>query len=359
MKRLLVAGLAVLAAGSCACLAASLVPIATSSGGLVAVVELLDQPAALDPTPVLFTVQPGEDAGSVARRLQEAGLIRDERLFRSLASLTGLGAAIQAGEYELRRDLTSRAILEQLARGEVTLRQVTVPEGLQLGQVVETLAQQGVGSAAALWEALAQVGAEPPAGSLAASRPAGQSLEGYLFPETYRFGRAATPVEVILAMVRQTDRQFGPELRAAVAAQGLTPHQALVLASIVEREAVKPEEQPLIAAVFLNRLRLGMPLQADPTVQYALALDPARRARDGYWKRELTVADLAIDSPYNTYRVVGLPPGPICNPGLGALTAVARPAATDYLYFVARPDGSHAFARTLAEHQANVARFGR
>ncbi|MCS6801860.1 MAG: endolytic transglycosylase MltG [Chloroflexota bacterium] len=359
MGRVIAGGIVIAALSFCACLAAALGPLLASEAGRSAVIDLLDRPAALDPTPIAFTVEPGDDAGTIARRLKEQGLIGDERLFRYLASATGLGVAIQVGQYELRRDMTSRAILEKLARGEVLLRTFTVPEGWQALQIVEGLEKQGVGDRAALSAALAQLTASPPPGTLAAARPPGQSLEGYLFPETYRLARDATPIEALTLMLRQLDEAFTPELRAAVAARGLTPHQALTLASIVEREAVKAEEQPIIAAVFLNRLRLGMPLQADPTVQFALALDPVRRARDGYWKKDLTVEDLAIDSPYNTYRVPGLPPGPICSPGLGALRAVAKPAEVDYLYFVARPDGSHAFARTLAEHNANVARYQR
>ncbi|GIW05354.1 MAG: aminodeoxychorismate lyase [Dehalococcoidia bacterium] len=359
MGRILVGSLAVAVLALCACVTAAVVPMVSTEAGLGGVVELLDRPVALDPTPVEFTVEPGDDAGTIARRLKEQGLINDERVFRYLASSSGLGTAIQSGQYELSRDMTSRAILEKFARGEVRLRTFTVPEGWQVPEVLVALEKQGVGSDAALAAALAQLTTAPPAGSLAAARPAGQSLEGYLFPETYRVSREVTPAEALNVMLRQLDVAFTPELRAAVAARGLTPHQALTLASIVEREAVKPEEQPIIAAVFLNRLRLGMPLQADPTVQFALAQDPVRRARDGYWKKDLTVQDLAIDSPYNTYRVTGLPPGPICNPGLGALRAVAAPADVDYLYFVARPDGSHAFARTLAEHNANVARYQR
>jgi UPF0755 protein len=138
---------------------------------------------------------------------------------------------------------------------------------------------------------------------------------------------------------------------------GLSIHSIVTLASIVEREAVVPEEQPVIAGVFLHRLRIGMPLDADPTVQYAIANNPESQARYGYWKRELTVEDLRIDSPYNTRRYPGLPPGPIGNPGLGALAGVLNPTATSFLYFVAKTDGSHAFAETLQEHIANIQRY--
>jgi UPF0755 protein len=155
-------------------------------------------------------------------------------------------------------------------------------------------------------------------------------------------------------MLAAFDEQVTPELRQAAQASGLTLHEAVTLASVVEREALKADERPLIAGVFFNRLRLGMPLDADPTVQYALANDPGNVERFGFWKQGLTLEDLAVDSPYNTYVNGELPPGPICNPGLASLEAVAHPAQTGYLYFVAREDGSHVFAETFEEHQRNV-----
>ena len=160
-------------------------------------------------------------------------------------------------------------------------------------------------------------------------------------------------------MLAAFDAQATPELRQAIQASGLSLHEAVTLASIVEREAVLPEERPIIASVFLNRLRLGMPLEADPTVQYALASDPASVERFGFWKQGLTTEDLQVDSPYNTYVNGGLPPGPIANPGLASLEAVAHPAQTSYLYFVARNDGSHVFAETLEEHLRNVEKYQR
>jgi len=158
-------------------------------------------------------------------------------------------------------------------------------------------------------------------------------------------------------MLAAFDTQVTPELRQAMQASDLTLHEAVTLASIVEREAVRPEERPLIAGVFLNRLRLGMSLGADPTVQYALASDPASVERFGFWKQGLTTEDLQVDSAYNTYVNGGLPPGPIANPGLASLEAVAHPAQTSYLYFVARQDGSHVFAETLEEHLRNVEEY--
>ena len=167
------------------------------------------------------------------------------------------------------------------------------------------------------------------------------------------------PREVVERLLTTFEERFGADLRAAAQAQRLSVHQAVTLASIVEREAQVPDERPLIAAVFHNRLRAGMPLQADPTVQYALAADPASVAKHGWWKRDLTVDDLTIKSPYSTYANPGLPPGPIASPGLAALRAVAHPAPVKHLYFVAKGDGSHAFADTLDEHNRNVQKYQR
>ena len=158
-------------------------------------------------------------------------------------------------------------------------------------------------------------------------------------------------------MLAAFDQHYQESISAPLAASGLTLLDAVTLASIVEREAVLPEERALIAAVFLNRLELGIALQADPTVQYAITIGFDEEPEDGWWKLELTLDDLALESPYNTYVGAGLPPGPIASPGLGAIQAVMRPADTDFLYFVARGDGSHVFAETLEEHNANVAEF--
>ncbi|HYU17533.1 MAG TPA: endolytic transglycosylase MltG, partial [Chloroflexota bacterium] len=189
------------------------------------------------------------------------------------------------------------------------------------------------------------------------SIPAGQSIEGYLFPDTYDIAKDADARKLAQMMVRQFDRKLNPQLRQRAASNGLSVHQVVTLASIVEREAARPAEQPIIASVYLNRLNNNMPLQADPTIQFAVATaDPARALEIGFWKRELTRDDLQVSSAYNTYLVHGLPPGPICSPGLDAVEAVLNPSQTDYYYFVARGDGSHAFARTEAEHRANVER---
>ena len=181
-----------------------------------------------------------------------------------------------------------------------------------------------------------------------------------LFPETYEVAKGASARTLMEMMARQFDKAVTPKLRQQIQARGLTLHQGLTLASIVEREAAIPAEQPVIASVYLNRLRRDMPLQADPTVQFAVAnADLTQAAGFGYWKRELTRDDLRSTSPYNTYVQRGLPPGPICSPGLAALEAVANPAQTEYLFFVAKGDGGHVFAKTDTEHAANVERYRR
>jgi UPF0755 protein len=173
------------------------------------------------------------------------------------------------------------------------------------------------------------------------------SLEGYAYPETYRFRRDTPPDEILASMVEELHRKLGPEEQAALERSGMTLHQIVTLASIVEKESAVAVERPLIAGVFYNRLRIGMPLQSDPTVIYAIP----------NFNGDLTRADLARPGPYNTYQIPGLPPGPIANPGLAAIDAVLAPADTPYLYFVSKNDGSHVFATTLAEHNHNVARY--
>jgi len=174
---------------------------------------------------------------------------------------------------------------------------------------------------------------------------------------TYSFAHNVTAQDVVSAMVKALADRLTPDLVRQAAAEGMSVQQLLTLASIVEREALLPEERPVIASVYLNRIREDMNLQADPTVQYAVTAIPGNVSRFGYWKQELTMSDLQYDSPYNTYARKGLPPGPICNPGLDSILAVVHPAQTDYLFFVARPDGSHAFSRTFDEHERNVQRY--
>jgi UPF0755 protein len=204
--------------------------------------------------------------------------------------------------------------------------------------------QQGFGPAASFMEAARDIAA------IQDMDPGATDLEGYLFPETYSLPRATTAVRLAHVMVARFKELFTVEMQQAAEARGLTVRQAVTLASLVEKETALAAERPVVAAVYSNRLKIRMPLQCDPTVIYALQ-------RSGRYDGNLRREDLALDSPYNTYRYAGLPPGPIASPGLASLEAAVRPADVNYLYFVSRNDGSHVFARTLAEHNENVRKF--
>lgn len=308
----------------------------------IGILVFLDRPPGTAPTEVRFAVRDGERFSSIADRLAEAGLIRSPLLFRVRARVAGIDRAIQPGLYRLRGGEPIEELLHALATG-VEQTTVTIPEGRTLHEIAEALAARGLGTADAFLCL-----ADDPAFLLAAGVP-GPHLEGYLFPDTYKFNPGASAEEVLSTMVRRFHEQFGAEHHRRAADRGLTVDQVVTLASIVEKETGAATERPLIAGVFDNRLRRGMPLQSDPTVIYGL---PA-------FSGDLTRADLASPSPYNTYVHAGLPPGPIANPGLAALEAVLAPTASPYLYFVARNDGTHAFSATLAEHNRAVDRYQR
>jgi UPF0755 protein len=303
-----------------------------------------------------FTVREGDSTSVVADRLQAAGLIENALVFRLMAEMEDATGRLTAGEYDLSPSMRPSEILEILVEGRTRPAEtVTIPEGWRIEEVAERLAERGIGSADRFMELARDY---RPAGGAAASRPPGASLEGYLFPNTYSFTKRTTVDDMLEQMIQEFEAQLTPEMRRKAEMLGMSTHQIVTLASIIEREAVVPAERALMAGVFYNRLEMGMMLQTDPTVQYALAsADHSAREQFGWWKRDLTFSDLQLDSPYNTYRNTGLPPGPICNPGLASLLAAVEPASTDYLFFVARPDGSHAFSTTLEEHHENVLRY--
>lgn len=320
-------------------------------------VSQLDAPVSDDTTRVTFTVRPGRSAAQIGDDLQAAGLIRSSLTFRTIVEARGVGNRIESGDYQLSRSMTTGEVVAALSRGAARAGQlVTIPEGWRVEQAARRIEEAGIARADEILE-LVRAGAA--AGlPLAEQPPTGASLEGYLFPDTYEVAKGATARALAELMVKQFDRAVTPRLRQQFTANGLTLHQAVTMASIVEREAAIAAEQPTIAGVYLNRLRRNMPLQADPTVQFAVASANLVEALGyGFWKRDLTRDDLRLASPYNTYAQRGLPPGPICSPGLAALEAVANPAQTEYLFFVARGDGSHVFAKTDAEHAANVERY--
>ncbi|MBN1955495.1 MAG: endolytic transglycosylase MltG [Anaerolineae bacterium] len=322
--------------------------------------EALEQPAGTDDTPVIFAIEPGETAADIAQRLQSLGLVSDAELFRRYLQSEGLDVGLEAGTFTLRQTMTIPEIAVALQSGERPEQVLTIREGLRLEQVAaDVAAQTGISEAEFLrlvtagWRDTDWAGQD-----FLASIPPTATLEGFLFPETYRLPEEATAYDVVSRMLMTFQERVTLEMRLAAANRGMTVYDMVNVAAIVEREAVINDERPVIAGVYLNRLRDGWLLNADPTVQYALGF----QADSGsWWKRPLYLEDLAVVSPYNTYLHVGLPPSPICSPGLASIEAVAYPADTDYYYFMANchaDDGSHLFAVTEEEHYANYAACG-
>lgn len=292
---------------------------------------------------VFVEVPRGTSSGSVADLLAKQGVVRsrwDFLLARSAARFTARGGVLQAGEYKFDRPASPMEIVDRMARGDVFYYTLVVPEGQNMFDIAADLEKLGLGAAA---------------GFLAAARnpamirdldPQAPTLEGYLFPSTYKLGRSATPESICRLMTgRFREVWRGLNTQAGV-------HRTITLASLVEREGKLPEERPMIAAVFENRLRIGMKLDCDPTTIYAAIL--AGRYRGAIYRSDLDSPD-----PYNTYRNAGLPPGPIANPGIASINAALHPADTEALYFVLRPDGSgaHQFSTTIAAHQAATQRY--
>jgi len=298
-------------------------------------------PPATSAEPQIFEVARGASLQTITRQLQAAGLIRNARAVEVLARYRGLGSGLRAGEYRLSADAPPGAILDKLARGQVVTYELVVPEGYTAAMIAERVEAAGLGDADAFlaWvrdaRSPADLGVE------------GASLEGYLYPETYRLPRGLSSREIAAVLVNQFLRVWR-ELEPLAREHSLSMHEIVTLASIVEKETGVAEERPLIAAVFLNRLKRGMRLETDPTVIYGIP------DFDGNLRR----SDLENpDNPFNTYRITGLPPGPIANPGRESLAAVLSPAEADYLYFVSRNDGTHKFSRTYREHLLAVNEF--
>jgi UPF0755 protein len=311
-------------------------------GGVAAWVAYdLDRPGPPRHGPVVIEVEEGERFAEIAGDLRRQGVLRHELPLVLFARVTRQDRAVHWGEYMITTPLSALDLLARVTRLPDPLHQVTIPEGLPVRQVVRLLANAGFGSEESFYCVLddpAFLDSEglPPTGA-----------EGYLFPNTYDFPLATPQERILRTMVKQFRDAFGPRLAVRAAALGFTEQEAVTLASLIEEEARKPEERRLIAAVFLNRLRRGMPLQSDPTVLYG---------RDDEDDRRITRADLRRRTPFNTYTIAGLPPTPIANPGRASLEAAVDPAQVDYLYFVARGDGSHEFTSTLAAHNAAVGR---
>lgn len=293
----------------------------------------------------IVVIPKGASTVRIASMLQEAGVIRSASHFVLAARARGVAHALREGEYRLSPAMPLLRVLDVLARGQVVLHPVTVPEGYTAEQIVQTLAAVGLGDPGRL-RVLVLGGAGQFAYDFLRAAPGGR-LEGYLFPDTYRIPRFLDEREVLDRFLARFAETVVPLWREAGTERSL--HEIVTVASMIEREAKIPADQELIAGVIYNRLGRGWRLEVDATVLYAL----------GEHKTAVTYEDLNVDSPYNTYLHAGLPPGPIANPGLGAVRAALHPARTAYLYYVARPDGSHAFSRTLAEHLDNVRRLRR
>jgi UPF0755 protein len=291
---------------------------------------------------VTISFPQGTPTSTIFRQLAQAGVISDARLAEIYYRLYRKGTPLQAGEYRFGRPTPIDEVINRLARGNVVKYAIVVPEGLTAEETFELFWKQGIGGPDAFRQALRST-------ELLPGLTQGISdLEGYLFPDTYIVTRSTSAQQIVDRMINEFRRNFTPEMRERAQALGLTPRQAVVLASIVEKESAVPAERPLIASVYVNRLRSGMRLQADPTVIFALK-------RDGKWTGTLYRSDYTYESPYNTYVSDGLPPGPICNPGLRALKAAVSPAKTAYLYFVAQDSGGHTFSKTFEEHLQAIA----
>ncbi len=314
------------------------IAIVLAFAGLYAGYRLGLRPVASSGAERQFTVYAGENAPAIATRLVGAGLIRSHDAFITYVNFHGLRPRLKAGVYLIAPTQSANAIAERLAGGRTVSKRLAIPEGYRLSQIETAAAELGISQSdfkAAL--------AAPHSQSFLAGKPAGVDLEGYLFPDSYDVTSTTTAGTLVNAMLDNFGKRVGPEYVQAFAAEGLTLHQGLTLASIVEREVSIPTDRPIVAQIFLKRYKLGQPLGSDVTAVYASQL--------------LGVPfNVNIDSHYNTRRYPGLPPGPICSPGLGSLDAAAHPATTDYLYFLTGKDGKTYFAKTYAEHQANIAK---
>nr|QGT50566.1 aminodeoxychorismate lyase [uncultured Elusimicrobia bacterium] len=285
----------------------------------------------------VVTIKQGQSGAAVARMLKEKGVIRSEFAFKALLKLTSSARDLKAGRFDLRKNTSSFEVINCIKSGKCThYEKVTFLEGWRSEEIAEMLGEKGITDPHAFLDIVRQ-----------------QNLEGKLFPSTYLFAENTPARKVADEMVGQYKKKIGPLFKKYKT--DLTEQQILTVASIVEREAVVHDERPKIAAVYLNRFRIGKRLEADPTVQYALGFN---LKENRYWKKGLTYKDLKIKSPYNTYRNAGLPPGPICNPSYESVLGVLNPQPDfDALYFVAESGGRHVFSKTFDEHRRHIKRI--
>ena len=286
-------------------------------------------------------VTSGAGPATIGQKLVEAGVVSDAYTWRAALWISGRSRDLKAGEYRFDQPMNALAVVDKIARGDVYRRLVTFREGLTIHEMSLIYEQEGLGPGEDFRKAARD------ASLVQDLDPEARDLEGYLFPDTYSLRRETPASALVSQMLESFKKVFTPALQDAAKARGLTVRQAVTLASLVEKETGVAEERPVVAAVYLNRHAIKMPMQADPTVIYAMQ-------RAGNYNGNIRKEDLQIDSPYNTYRYPGLPPGPIAAPGKASIEAAVNPAQVDYLYFVSKNDGSHVFARTLDEHNRNV-----
>jgi UPF0755 protein len=323
-----------------------LILVVVAAGGVWAYVNLGRPYKAYPGAEQFVEIPAGRGLSSIGKSLADAGVVSSKEAFRLAVWLQGSGRRLQAGEYRFDRPMTAGEVVDKLAKGDVYVRAITFREGLTVREMAAVFESSGFGSADDF------MAASKNAALISELDPDARDLEGYLFPDTYTLPRSVTAVQLIERMVSRFRKAATPELRQAATARGLSVRQLVTLASLVEKETAKAEERPVVSGVYTNRLKIGMGLQCDPTVIYALMLA-------GRYDGNIRKGDLQIDSPYNTYRYAGLPPGPIAAPGEASLHAAANPADVPYLYFVSRNDGSHVFSTTLDEHNRNVNEFQR
>lgn len=293
------------------------------------------------PQKVDYQLKAGTSLSKVAAELHAIGVLRSPLALKLFARLNNQSGKIQSGRYQFSAPATPEQVLQRLVSGDVKKVSLTIPEGFTLAQIIARIDESGFGEA----EKLRRLSTD--AGFIKSLQLNTTSLEGYLFPETYLFTPGIDETQLLEMMVNQFRSQLGASLLAKAKKLQLNQHQLVTLASIIEKETGKVAEMPLISSVFHNRLKLGIPLQTDPTVIYGI------KDFDG----NLTRKHLKTPTPYNTYVIRGLPPGPIASPGLAALRAAAEPATSKFLYFVSRGDGSHQFSPTLKEHNQAVQRY--
>lgn len=310
----------------------------------------LTSPLNADASPQMFQIELGEATADVIRRLEQEGLIQDSDALRTYLIYKGLDTTLQAGVYTLSPSQTPVEIAYALQDATPTMVRFRILPGWRIEEIAQALPTSGIAIAPDDFLIIAR--SNPAGGYLPYELPTHANMEGFLFPDIYQFRRDVPAQEFFSSILNNFDRNLSPDISKGFERQGLDIYRAVTLASIVQREAVVEDEMPLIASVFLNRLKINMNLDSDPTVQYAIGYNSNQKT---WWTNPLSSQDLNTNSPYNTYRNTGLPPGPICNPGLSALQAVAFPAQTPYYYFRAKCDGSgrHVFAETYQEHLNN------